>query len=265
MESRDSIADRFRAASDWASEVQRITVPAFRDGVGVDLKSDGTPVTAADRDAERFLRQRIREAFPDDSIEGEEHGLDAGTSPYTWLIDPIDGTMSFARGVPLWGTLIAVEATTANGSRRVVAGVADFPALGHRLAAIDGAAPRWDGPQGCRTPRSSACTQLSNAVVCTSGSEYFVRTGRVAAWSQLATSAAAVRGWSDCYGLFLLATGRVDAVVEPLMHPWDVGPFAVILPACGVASSGFPTHRSGSLLAAATRPLLSELRAAIEW
>jgi fructose-1,6-bisphosphatase/inositol monophosphatase family enzyme len=122
-----------------AGDAAQLTVSYFQsDRVRVDLKSDESPVTQADREAERLIRETVTAAFPGDGFIGEEEGSSADTTGFRWVIDPIDGTVSFAAGVPLYGWLIGIERTLVDGSRRVVAGVASMPALRERVWAVEG-------------------------------------------------------------------------------------------------------------------------------
>ena len=218
----------------------------------VDTKSDQSPVTAADREIESLLRAEILRDFPSDAILGEEHGEHAGTSGWRWVLDPIDGTISFATGVPLFGTLIGLE----HGDR-VVAGICAMPALGERVWASAGHGAWWertdvDGTVHRTPARVRRCARLADALVCTTGLEYFERANRTDALVRIAQIAARTRGWSDCYGGMLVATGRADAWFDPVMNPWDSGPFPVILSEAGGVFtdwSGAADIRGGSALA----------------
>jgi histidinol phosphatase-like enzyme (inositol monophosphatase family) len=185
-------------------------------------KADGSPVTVADREAEAAARAVVRSAFPDHGILGEEEDEEASASGWRWIVDPIDGTESFMRGVPLFGSLIAVE-----HDGEVVAGVCHMPAIGETVAAARGLGCRWNG----RICRVSDVAELSKAtLVCTSPRANRRRTPRYVA---LEESVARVRGWSDCYAYMLVATGRADIAIDPVMKPWDCGPFLPILEEAG--------------------------------
>ncbi len=223
-----------------SSRAAAFVLDAFqRPGLAVTLKPDASPVTDADRGCEALVRQAIRAAFPEDGLLGEEHGEEPGTSPYRWVIDPIDGTVSFARGVPLFGVLVAVE-ELGDGAPRVVAGSCELPALGERVWAARGAGAWWERA-GCAAVRAqvSRTASIEDALVATTGIEYFRRAGTEPALEELSRRAGRIRGWSDCYSLALAATGRCDAAVEPWMNPWDSGPFPVIMEEAGGAFSGW--------------------------
>lgn len=226
-----SRVERMLALSDRAAS---IALRHFQSAtLGVRSKSDSSPVTEADLEIESLLRDELAAAFPHDAVLGEEHGERPGTSGYRWVIDPIDGTISFASGVPLFGTLIGLE----HGDE-VVAGLCSMPALGERIWAARGEGTWWDrtlpsGESSRTRARVRHCARLADALVCTTGLEYFERSGREAALVAVARAAGRVRGWSDCYGGMLVATGRADAWFDPVMHPWDSGPFPVLLAEAG--------------------------------
>jgi len=220
--------------------------------LAIDRKSDDSPVTVADRSIESTLRNEIAVAFPADALLGEEHGELAGTSGWRWVIDPIDGTISFSTGVPIFGTLIGLE----HGDE-VVAGICAMPALGERVWAVRGGGAWWERRSGdgtvARAPaRVRACASLAEALVCTTGLEYFERARCTETLVAMARSAGRVRGWSDCYGGMLVATGRADGWLDPVMNPWDSGPFPVILAEAGGAFTDFRGRidiRGGSAIA----------------
>jgi len=226
--------------------------------LSVHAKPDASPVTEADLEIESLIRREIRADFPDDGLLGEEHGAEDGTSGYRWVIDPIDGTISFAAGVPLFGTLIGLEFAR-GATREVVAGTCAMPALGERVWAARGEGAWWerlgaDGAMHRTAARVRAAVPLAEALVCTSGLEYFERAGRTEALVAVARAARRVRGWSDCYGGMLVATGRADAWFDPVMNPWDSGPFPVILEEAGGAFTdwhGRADIHGGSAVAAA--------------
>ena len=222
--------------------------------LSVDTKADHSPVTIADREIESMIRAEVARAYPSDAILGEEHGESAGSSGFRWIIDPIDGTISFATGVPLFGTLIGIERI---GDGLIVAGVCSMPALGERVWAARGAGAWWErrDPRGriTRVPaRVRPCPSLARALVCTTGLEYFERAGATSTLVSVARAAGRVRGWSDCYGGMLVATGRADGWFDPVMNPWDSGPFPVIVAEAGGVFTDFrgrPDFRGGSAVA----------------
>ncbi len=186
---------------------------------------------------------------------------------FRWIIDPIDGTVSFANGVPLFGTLIGLEYTDEAG-RSIVAGTCSMPALGERVWAARGQGATWERVGRAPTmARVRPCTQLSEALVCTTGLEYFEKSGTTDALVRVARAAGRIRGFSDCYGGMLVATGRADAWFDPVMNPWDSGPFPVIFAEAGGVFtdwSGREDVRGGSAVAgcaAVHAELLREIHA----
>jgi histidinol-phosphatase len=250
-------------------------------------KADQSPVTEADLAIEGALRAKIRATFPMDALLGEEHGEEHGLGAaaaakgnrecghYRWIIDPIDGTVSFANGVPLFGTLIGLEyehSTTNNekceATARIVAGVCSMPALGERVWAARGHGATWErAGRAPTTARVRPCPRLSDALICTTGLEYFERSSTTDVLVRVARSAGKIRGFGDCYGGMLVATGRADAWFDPVMNPWDSGPFPVILAEAGGVFTdwhGREDVRGGSALAGSAgvhAELLGEIHA----
>lgn len=198
--------------------------------LGVERKADGSPVTVADRAIERRLRERIAAAFPDDGILGEEEDERHSSSGRRWILDPIDGTVSFAQGVPLFATLIAVED---GGS--VTHGVCHLPGLSETVAANAGGGAWWwrSGAAEPEPARVSAVEAIEDALGVTTGEEYWRGTAHLDDWRRIADRLRHVRGWSDAYAFALLATGRADLVVEITLNPWDVAPFLPIVEEAG--------------------------------
>lgn len=183
----------------------------------VERKRDSSPVTAADRGAEELLRAEIAQHFPDDGVLGEEFGEAPGRNGYRWILDPIDGTKSFIHGVPLFGTLIGLEF-----EGECVLGVCGFPALDDVIYAATGQGAWWQ--QGSRPPRRaqvSNVNQLSEALFCCTTIEGWNRIGRRDAFDALLSRSKLSRGWGDCYGHALVATGRADVMVDAGLNPWD--------------------------------------------
>ncbi len=223
---------RLELAKDIAHEAGLLTLRYFYnlDELQVDRKEDESPVTVADREAEKLLRRRIEESFPDDAILGEEFPDKEGTSGFRWLLDPIDGTKSFIHGVPLYSTLVGIEQHGIN-----VGGVIALPALGEMLWAGKGTgawheAPRFTDPVRARV---SDCRDLSKALFLTSEVKTFEQYGRAGAYRELERQTRLTRTWGDAYGYFLVATGRADVMVDPRLGDWDAGPLLVVLEEAG--------------------------------
>lgn len=217
-----------RELLDAAAELARLAgqraLAHFGSRLDVDTKADGSPVTRADREAEQFARDWLAERFPRDAVLGEEYGV-AGAPGATrrWVIDPVDGTKSFVKGVPLWGTLIAVmEGDT------VIAGAAAFPATDEWIAAARGEGAWWNGTR----TQVSAVASLAQATVLHTGTP-FDDAGRRARWDAFADRAGVVRTWGDCYGYLLVATGRAEVMMDPRLNVWDAASVMVIVEEAG--------------------------------
>lgn len=210
-------------AIDAAWLAGRRTLAHFQTGVAVDYKADESPVTVADRSAEQLLREVIGARFPDHAILGEEFGESASASSFRWVLDPIDGTQSFVRGVPLYGVLIGLEI---EGAPRL--GVAHFPALNETIAAGTGLGCWWNG----RRAAVSAAETLGEAAVGYSDAAMLHdRLGE--RWISIQRATRVQRGWGDCYGHCLVATGRLDVMLDPVMNPWDCSALIPILQEAG--------------------------------
>ena len=186
-------------------------------------KADGTPVTIADRESETRLRELIGEKYPNDAILGEEFPYKAGTSGYEWVIDPIDGTISFVQGVPLYGTMLAC---LNDGHPEL--GVIHMPVLDEVVYACDGLGCWHRKGQAAPTrARMTAINEPSDSIINSTSLSYFETPELRGLYEHLDSLCRHSRGWSDCYAWVLLATGRVDAVIEPELKLWD---FAAALP-----------------------------------
>ena len=233
----------------------RITLGYYNTGIRPDFKADDTPVTAADRAAEQFIRGEIERTYPGHAIVGEEFGETAGAGEtFRWIIDPIDGTKSFMRGVPLYGVLIGLEI---DGVVRV--GASCFPALDEMLCAADGLGAWWNG----RRAHVSEVDSFDRACVCFTTPHNFEKRDP-ALWGRLASTAYMLRGWGDCYAYLAVATGRAEVALDPIMNVWDCGPFPVILREAGGffgSWAGEEGHTFGEAMAcnAALKPKVLEL------
>lgn len=222
--SQANLQELLAHAQEWARAAGSITLNHFGGLISSETKGDGTPVTVADRAAERFLREHITRHYPQHGILGEEFGETNPGARARWILDPIDGTKSFVRGVPLYGVLIGIEI---DGDP--VVGIAHFPALAETVAAAMGEGCYWNGSPA----RVSAVSSLAQSAVLTSDPAA-LRDGPLAAgWDDLVTSSALVRTWGDCYGHILVATGRAEVMVDPILAPWDAAPFVPILAEAG--------------------------------
>jgi histidinol phosphatase-like enzyme (inositol monophosphatase family) len=210
-------------AVDAAWQAGRSTLAHYQTGVAVERKRDRSLVTIADQGAETLLRRLIAARYPTHSIVGEEYGAEQREASHRWIVDPIDGTNTFVRGVPFYGVLVALEI-----DREPVVGVCYFPALDEMVAAARGSGCFWNG----RRARVSGVSSLSDACVAyTDTAGLHDRLGN--AWPALQRATALQRGWGDCYGHCLVATGRADVMLDPRMNPWDCAALIPILHEAG--------------------------------
>lgn len=202
----------------------------FRANFAIDNKAgEGAydPVTIADRNAEAIIRREIRRTYPDHGLIGEEFGTDAGSSPYTWLIDPIDGTRAFVLGQLHWGTLIGLSEREAP-----VIGLMHQPFTGETFIGSPlGGEMRHRG----HTRRLAARphTRLHDAVICATSPSMFDTPDRRAAFERVAARARSVRYGGDCYTPCMVAAGHADLVIEVGLKAWDIQPLVPIIESAG--------------------------------
>jgi histidinol-phosphatase len=249
----DAVVDVARLAGDFA-------MSHYGRALSVELKRDGSPVTVADRGAEERARAWIEQRFPDDGILGEEFGDVRPDARRRWIIDPIDGTKSFVRQVPLWGTLVAVVEGDS-----VLAGCAYFPAVAETVVAGIGAGCFWNGAR-CRV---SSTASIARATVTITDDRFEGRPERAIAWRQLAARASVARTWGDSYGYLLLATGRADVMVDDIVAPWDSAALYPIVTEAGGSFTDWGGHATAfggdviatnAALAGLVRDLLGQSR-----
>jgi myo-inositol-1(or 4)-monophosphatase len=240
-------------------------LPRFRTPVGTENKSksgDFDPVTVADREAEAAIRREIRRVYPDHGILGEEHGFDAGTSAYTWILDPIDGTRSFVLGQLHWGTLIALNDGTAP-----IVGLMRQPYTGETfIGSAAGSELRYRSHT--TQLKARAASRLADVTVCATDPTMFAGAAHQQAFARLAPQARSVRFGGDCYTPCLVAAGWADLVVEAGLKPWDVQALIPIVQGAGGVITdwtGGPAERASEVIIAANRDLHSEVVAALAW
>ena len=209
-----------------AREAGQLTLEWHRGGFSIDHKRDGSPVTTADLAVETLIRERLGAAYPNDSVLGEEHPDTSGGSGRAWVIDPIDGTKAFTKGVPLFANLLALV-----DEHGPAVGVINLPVLGEMVWAGRGLGAFHNG-EPCHVNDHEG---LEGAFVCSSGFGYWPDV----ALRALLDSPARLRTWGDAYGYALVATGRVEAMVDPEAFAWDLAPIAVIIAEAGGCFSAF--------------------------
>ncbi|MEO5816592.1 MAG: histidinol-phosphatase [Gemmatimonadaceae bacterium] len=234
---------RIAPAAELAKLAGDIAIKHYRSNLKVEWKADGSPVTMADRAAETAAREWVNKYFPEDGLLGEEFGEDRPGAKRRWIIDPIDGTKTFVRGTPLWGSLVALCE-----GEKVLAGAAYFPAVGESIAAAPGAGCWWNGS---RTNVSTVDT-MSRAMVLITDDRCRERREFAASYDRVAEAAAISRTWGDCFGYLLVATGRAEAMFDSVMSPWDAAALQPIIEEAGGVFtdwSGRPTAFGGSSVA----------------
>ena len=211
-------------ATELAYLAGRVTLRYFQTDVGVELKEDQSPVTIADRSAERLMRELIEQKYPHHSILGEEEGETRPGASFRWILDPIDGTKSFVAGVPMYTVLVGLECDGVP-----VVGAVAIPPSNELISAATGQGCLWNG----RRARASATRELSQAVISTTDVQHMYENNKGPAFDRLRNRARMVRGWGDAYGHMLVATGRIDVMLDALMSPWDCGALVPILQESG--------------------------------
>jgi histidinol-phosphatase len=225
-------------ALELADRADELTMARFRAAdLVVDTKPDMTPVSEADRDVERMLRRRLAAERPGDTVLGEEYpgGEESGRGGRRWIVDPIDGTKGYVRGVPIWATLLALER-----SGELTVGVVSAPALGARWWALrgGGAFVRDINTPDPRPLRVSRVGALGDAQVCFGGIEEFRESGRLEGFLKLSASCWRTRGLGDFYQYMLVAEGAAEVALDPIASHWDLAaPMAIVLEAGGRFSS----------------------------
>jgi histidinol phosphatase-like enzyme (inositol monophosphatase family) len=224
------IQNRLELARRIAREAGRITLDYFQtDRFEVQRKRDGSPLTIADQASETYLRDAIAQSYPDDAIVGEEFGKTPGDSGFQWVLDPIDGTKSFISGVPLYGTMVGVTV-----DNRAVIGSVYFPGLDEGIfAARQSGSWAYRGERQPVRAKVSTKTSLADSVLVTSESESFGVRGAADVYRQLAEHVYFARTWGDVYGYLLVATGRVEIMIDPMLHVWDAAAVQPIIEEAG--------------------------------
>lgn len=216
--------NRYDLAIEAAKKAGQHALSYFDADVNVEWKKDDSPVTIADRQSEELLRKLILEKFPDDGFLGEEYGDTAGTSGYRWIIDPIDGTRSFVRGVPLWATLVGLEYQGES-----IIGVAEVPALKQTYRAMKGAGAYRDD----RKIHVSDVDSLEKAHLYYSSFNWFLNAGKEGMFLDLIRETERQRGFGDFYGFVLVAQGAGDIMLEYGCHAWDLCALMAIVTEAG--------------------------------
>ena len=203
----------------------RLAMGHYQIGIKSETKSDGSPVTMADKKAEELIRQRVESRFPKHAIVGEEFGLkESENESHRWIIDPIDGTKSFVRGIPLFAVLLALEI-----EGKVELGAMYFPALDEMYSAATDMGAYCNG----RRIMVSKENKLENAYFTCTSLGKFGRTGKENLWNEIVNKTYFQAGWGDAYGYALVASGRAEIMLDPVMSVWDAGPILPVMKESG--------------------------------
>lgn len=259
MPKQSDIDARLNAALHMADQVRAITMPAFVRGLSADNKNQTgvfDPVTKADKDAELRLRELIETSFPGDSIVGEEYPNKFGDNDWSWCLDPIDGTRAFVAGVPVWGTLIAI-----NFRGEPIIGIIDHPALNERYIGAPDKAWREDAT-GTTNLKTQRCARIKDAVLsCTEPMAMFSR-GQLAAYEMIRRTARFTRLGLDAYAFALTAAGRIDLVIEAGLAPYDIQSHIPVIKGAGGAVTtwhGGDAKDGGAIVCAGDPHLLEQV------
>ena len=263
-ENNKGIAKRLALAITLASEARRLTLPAYEQGTASANKNDGgryDPVTQVDIDTEALLRGLITDAFPDDGIQGEEFPDKSAANDWSWTLDPIDGTRAFIAGVPVWSTLIAMSYKDIPQI-----GVIDLPALDETYIGANGKA--WkQTPKGNTPLKTRDCTAISGAILsCTAPLSMFSPT-QFKAYKNINDKIRFSRLGLDAYGYALVASGRIDLVLEADIKPYDIRAIIPIIEGAGGVIQtwdGRSANEGGAIICTGHSRLLEEIYPKLE-
>lgn len=233
---KSPFAELLHAAIDIAETASEVAKSYFRGALLIEIKDNQTPVTIADKKTEEAIRKELEHRFPEHGIVGEEFGhAPQEKSELTWTIDPIDGTRSFIRGIPLWGTLLGCL-----HRGEPVVGVMVLPMLGETYAAAKGMGAQCNG-----TPiHVSPVGKFESSIVSVGDRSCFKSEHALKALERLEEEAELVRTYTDCFGHALVARGGLDAMVDPMVSVWDVAPIACIVEEAGGRYGNFAGERT---------------------
>ncbi len=229
-------------ARDLADHAAQIGLSVFAGDVQVSIKADRTPVTQADTSIEAMIRSRIAETYPDDHVLGEEEGGDALTTKRLWIVDPIDATANFARAIPVWATLIALQQ-----EGETVLAIVEAPALGERYEAVKGEGATLNGTR----IRVSDTPSIADAQILYAGLQAWLGAPTGKGVLSVLANAERTRGFGDFWGHVLVARGAAEAMIEPSLALWDyAAPTLIVQEAGGSVTTmeGAPLHHGGSVL-----------------
>lgn len=223
-------SDLMRVALEAIQHSRKVILKYYGTQIEAEWKEDQTPFTVADQGAEEAIREFLMKETPEFGLIGEEFGAEQMSTEWNWIIDPIDGTKSFMKSVPLFGTLLALY-----HKETPVLGIIDLPALNSTLWAEDGCGAWVDGHRA----QVSNIHQMANATILSGTVNTMEDLGHGPSFQKLRNSAWLYRGWGDCFGYYQVATGKAEVMVDPVVSIWDVAPLPVIMKEAGGDYSDF--------------------------
>lgn len=218
------ISDQMDIALEAVKRSKEVIMQYYGTQIQAEWKEDNTPFTIADQKAEEAIREFLLKATPEAGLVGEEFGAQDMKQGYNWVIDPIDGTKSFMKSVPLFGTLLALY-----HHDQPILGIIDLPAMNSTLYAQDGLGAWVDG----RPAQVSEVDQLKEATILSGTVNTMEDLGHGPGFEKLRHEAWLYRGWGDCFGYYQVATGQAEIMVDPIVSVWDVAPLPVIMKEAG--------------------------------
>lgn len=238
----ETLSDLREFAAELAWQAGKLTLRYFQTDLAVEAKADDSPVTIADRQAERLMREMIEARYPGHSILGEEEGETRPGASFRWILDPIDGTKTFVRGVPFYAVLVGLER-----AGEPVVGAINIPATGELLHAAQGQGCSYNG----RCARVSPVAQLRDALLVCTDVESMAKYGRGAAYRRMVAATKLQRTWGDAYGYVLVATGRAEVMLDAITSPWDAAALLPVVTEAGGTLTdwrGTPTVHGGEAI-----------------
>lgn len=211
-------------AVEWAKLAGKLTLKSFQTSFTWEEKSDYSPVTDADREAERFIRNQIEAFYPNHGIIGEEFGIKKASSPITWVLDPIDGTKSFIHGVPLYTTLIGILV-----DNKPVIGVIHAPAVNETAFAAIGLGAFYNDNK----TKVRSCNSIQKASFFTTELSHIYDQGYGSFFEKVHHECKIHRTWGDAYGHMKVAAGQADLMFDPILNIWDAAALKPIIDEAG--------------------------------
>ena len=248
----DELQEIIDTACDIAERASEIALSYFRQAILIEMKENMTPVTIADKKTEEMIRKELTLAFPGFGICGEEFGEEGADAELVWTVDPIDGTRSFIKGIPLFGTLLGLMQ-----HGEPIGGVMILPALRESYMAAKGMGTFCNGHQLHVSQKAA----IESAFISVGDTDCFEASNTTRTLSNIIAKAELVRGYTDCFGHSLVLRGGIDAMIDPVVNLWDIAPLACLVKEAGgeyYSFSGETTIRAGNFITSGA-PLKPEI------